>query len=89
MLGISEEINAIPATLDKAANIAFILEDIEGWFNYCNKNKPFEIRSKEMEVGDEGKYKAFIGYDPENYYLEFDAFYKHKLNDELIKELNK
>ena len=35
----------------------------------------------------EGKFKAWVGYGPENYFLEFDTFYDHKLNTKLMEGL--
>ena len=84
MIAISNETKEMQFSEDKAVNVSFVLDSIDGWFNYCKNNVPFEMRSKEMEIGDENKYKAFIGYDPEGYYLEFDAFYKHPLNEKLM-----
>ncbi|MEM8893689.1 MAG: VOC family protein [Bacteroidota bacterium] len=72
---------------DKAVSVSFILEDAEGWFDYCLANQPFELRQDSMEVGPEGKYKAFVGYDPEGYFLEFDQFYEHPDNNRLLELL--
>ena len=72
---------------DKAVNVSFFLEDVEGWFAYAQENKPFDLRSDSMEVGPEGKYKAFVGFDPEGYYLEFDQFYEHIDNQKLLMQL--
>lgn len=72
---------------DKAVNVSFFLEDVEGWFDYAKDNLPFELRQDSLEIGPEGKYKAFVGYDPEGYYLEFDQFYNHPDNQELLNQL--
>lgn len=66
----------------KAVNVSFILDDLEPWFDYVMENKLFELRSDKVETGPETKYKAFVGYDPEGYYLEFDKFFEH--NDNLV-----
>ncbi|MFC2165733.1 VOC family protein [Acidobacteriota bacterium] len=71
----------------KAVNVSFIIDDIEGWFDYVQKHKPFELRANKIEVGEEKKYQAFVGYDPEGYYLEFDKFHEHRSNSLLIKYL--
>ena len=68
----------------KAVNVSFILEDVEGWFNYCLDHQPFNLRSKELGIGPENKYKAFVGFDPEGYYWEFDTFYPHNHNQLLL-----
>ncbi len=75
-------------TEKKAVNVSFILADVDGWFNYVNEHKPFELRSLEVSTGPEKKYRAFVGYDPEGYYLEFDTFYEHPDNSKLMKHLS-
>ena len=76
-------------TEEKAVNVSFILNDLEGWFDYAKTNKPFELRSEELEMGPENKYKAFVGYDPEGYFMEFDAFFPHPDNDKLMEYLSR
>lgn len=75
-------------TEKKAVNVSFILKDIDGWFNYVQGTQPFELRSTEIGIGPENKYRAFVGYDPEGYYMEFDTFYEHTDNARLMKYLN-
>ena len=89
MVGLMNEKNGMPFTEKKAITVSFIIDSVDGWFNYCQKNIHFEMRSKEMEVGEGNKYKAFVGYDAEGYYLEFDTFYKHELNKKLMECLEK
>lgn len=75
-------------TSKKAVNVSFIIKDLEGWFAYVNENKSFELRSVEIGIGPENKYNAFVGYDPEGYYMEFDTFNKHPDNEKLMEYLN-
>jgi len=75
-------------TEKKAVNVSFILKDIDGWFNYVNDNKSFVLRSTEVSTGPEKKYRAFVGYDPEGYYMEFDTFYDHLDNKKLMQYLS-
>lgn len=74
-------------TETKAVNVSFIMDDLDGWFNYAKSKNPFELRSTEMGEGPEGKYRAFVGFDPEGYFMEFDKFYEHKDNEQLIRYL--
>jgi catechol 2,3-dioxygenase-like lactoylglutathione lyase family enzyme len=76
-------------TEKKAVNVSFILNDIDGWFHYANQSKAFELRSNEISTGPEKKYRAFVGYDPEGYYMEFDTFYEHPDNSKLLEYLSK
>lgn len=75
-------------TEKKAVNVSFILKDIDGWLKYARDNKLFELRDAEISTGPENKYRAFVGYDPEGYYMEFDTFYEHPDNEKLIKYLS-
>lgn len=74
-------------TAKKAVNVGFIIDDLQGWMDYVKNKNLFELREKELTSGPEGKYKAFVGYDPGGYYLEFDRFYPHGDSDMLIKYL--
>ncbi len=75
-------------TVDKAVNVSFLVEDIEGWHSYTGKANPFEIRSPELSTGPESKYRAFVGYDPEGYFMEFDKFLPHEDNELILKYLS-
>jgi hypothetical protein len=41
------------------------------------------LRSDSIETGNP-RYRAFVGYDPEGYYLEFDTFLDHPDNEALL-----
>lgn len=74
-------------TEKKAVNVSFIVDDLEGWFTYAQENALFTLREDSVSTGPESKYRAFVGYDPEGYYFEFDSFYKHKDNVTLMRYL--
>ena len=74
-------------TEKKAVNVSFIIDDLDGWFTYVRNNKSFLLRGNEISTGPESKYRAFVGYDPEGYYFEFDTFYDHAFNMLLMKYL--
>lgn len=74
-------------TEKKAVNVSFIVDDLEGWFTYVKENNLFTLREDSVRTGPESKYRAFVGYDPEGYYFEFDSFYEHKDNLTLMKYL--
>jgi catechol 2,3-dioxygenase-like lactoylglutathione lyase family enzyme len=89
-LGIVDERRGMHSfSEEKAVNVGFILEDLEAWFAYVKENKPFALHEDELGTGPEGRYKAFVGYCPEGYYLEFDHFYSHEGNSILLDHLNK
>ncbi len=74
-------------TEKKAVNVSFIVDDLDAWFNYVKENSLFTLREDSVSTGPESKYRAFVGYDPEGYYVEFDTFYKHADNAVLMKYL--
>lgn len=89
-LGLVDEKRGMHAfTLEKAVNVGFIIDDLEGWFEYAKERKLFELYEEELGVGPEIRYKAFVGFCPENYYLEFDRFFPHDDNALLLTYLNK
>ena len=73
---------------EKAVNVGFIMDDLEGWHNYVSEHQVFPLRNEELSTGPEGKYKAFVGYGPEQYYYEFDQFFPHKDNVVFLQYLN-
>lgn len=85
-VGLVDERRGMHAhTEKKAVNVSFILRDVEGWFEYVKQNNSFLLRSDSVSTGPEHKYRAFVGYDPEGYYMEFDQFYDHADNALLMK----
>ncbi len=75
-------------TEKKAVNLGFIIEDLDSWFEYVKTNKLFDLLEDELGVGPETRYKAFVGFCPEGYFLEFDHFYPHDDNTLLLQQLN-
>jgi len=75
-------------TEKKAVNVGFIIDDLEGWFDYVKENKLFDLFEDELGEGPDTRYKAFVGFCPEGYYLEFDHFYPHEDNTLLLHQLN-
>ena len=74
-------------TEEKGVTVSFFLEDPDGWFQYVKQNQTFPLRSQKMEIGPESKYRAFVGYDPEGYFMEFDIFNPHSDNTRLLEYL--
>jgi catechol 2,3-dioxygenase-like lactoylglutathione lyase family enzyme len=61
---------------------------IDGWFDYVKGHDAFELRLGEISEDDE-RFRAFVGYDPEGYYLEFDKFLIHDDNARLLQALRR
>ncbi len=74
-------------TEKKAVNVSFIMDDLDGWFKYVKGNQSFTLREDTVSTGPESKYRAFVGYDPEGYYFEFDTFQEHADNTLLMEYL--
>lgn len=73
-------------TDDKAVTMSFITADIGAWFTYLSKHGGIELRHD--EVVEEEAYRAFVAYDPEGYYLEWDVFNDVPVNEELVRIIN-
>ena len=76
------------ATEDKAVTVSFFTDDIRGWFDYARDEEAFELRSEAVSEADD-RFLAFVGYDPEGYFLEFDTFLEHEANAELLPTLDR
>ena len=88
-LGIVDEKRGMHSfTEKKAVNLGFIVDDLEGWFAYAKEKKLFALYEEELGIGPEMRYKAFVGFCPEDYYLEFDRFFPHDDNSLLLNYLN-
>ncbi len=75
-------------TDEKAVSLSFVLEDLDGWHAYATSHEPFELRSDEISVGPDERYRAFVAYGPEGYFLEFDKFGNHPDNEVLMQFLS-
>ncbi len=70
-------------TEEKAVTLAFVIDDLEGWYACVREHDLFELRSKELSKDEQGRYQAFVGYDPEGYFMEFDRFFPHAMHRRL------
>lgn len=59
-------------TEDKGVTMSFITGDIDGWFDHLDAGGGLEMRHDAVQEDD--RYRAFVAYDPEGYYLEWDVF---------------
>ena len=76
-------------TAKKAVNVGFIIDDLIPWFEYVKTNNLIALRAQALNIGPETRYKSFVGYGPEQYYWEFDAFFPHEDNTLFLKYLEK
>jgi catechol 2,3-dioxygenase-like lactoylglutathione lyase family enzyme len=66
-------------TEQKAVTLSFLTDDLDGWYEYLSHHDGIEMRSEEISETD--LYRAFVAYDPEGYYLEWDVFKDVPEND--------
>jgi len=73
-------------TEQKGVTLSLITADIDAWFDYLDGRDDVEMRHE--EVVEEEPYRAFVAYDPEGYYLEWDVFNDVPDNIELLEAIN-
>lgn len=73
-------------TEQKGVTLSLITSDIDAWFSYLNVRGDVEMRHE--EIVEERPYRAFVAYDPEGYYLEWDIFNEVPENSALLEIIN-
>ena len=79
---VDEKLGMHNFTETKAVTLSLITDDIDGWYEYAKNNEAIEMRSE--EISDTDRYRAFVAYDPEGYYLEWDIFKSTEENSDLV-----
>ncbi len=74
------------ATDEKAVTVALFTDDVDGWFEHMRGRPGFELRTPEI-LDESGRVRAFVGYDPEGYFLEWDTFLDVEGNERLLELL--
>jgi len=74
-------------TEQKAVTMSFFTADIDGWYDYLSTSGQIEMRSQQVET--EVEYRAFVAYDPEGYYLEWDVFNPVPANTALLEMIER
>ena len=86
-LGLVDETRGMHSFAEqKAVNVSFFTDDLQGWFDHVRETGAFELRSTELAEED-SRVRAFVGYDPGGYFLEFDTFLSHADNEGLLASL--
>jgi len=87
-IGLVDETRGMHAyTEQKAVTISLWTDQLEEWFEHA-RGGAFDLRSDTIETGNP-RYRAFVGYDPEGYFLEFDTFLPHEDNRRLLELLDR
>jgi len=72
-LGLVEEQRGMHRyTEQKAVTLSLLTDNLDAWYEYLSNHPGIEMRS--AEISDTDRYRAFVAYDPEGYYLEWDVF---------------
>ena len=82
---VDEQLGMHDFTETKAVTLSLISDDIDGWYAYLNSHDEIEMRSE--EISDTDRYRAFVAYDPEGYYLEWDVFKDVAENEALLSAI--
>jgi len=69
-------------TEQKGVTLSLITGNIDGWFDYLAGRGDIEMRHD--AVVSEEPYRAFVAYDPEGYFLEWDVFNDVPANVKLL-----
>ena len=72
-------------TEDKAVTVSFFVNAVKPWYQHLEGADGYESRTEIVNEGD--RVQLFIGYDPGNYFLEFDTFLEVPGNEKLITQL--
>ena len=73
-------------TEQKAVTMSFWTDRLDDWYAYASTHEAINMRSEKIEDGSP-EYRAFVAYDPEGYYIEWDVFNDVSENEELLKIL--
>lgn len=74
-------------TETKAVTVSFLMDEPRAWYQYVKRKEAFPLRTGGWEEDPEGRYEAFVGFDPGGYFMEFDRFLQHPLNAAINQEL--
>jgi hypothetical protein len=73
-------------TPQKGVTVSFFTADIQGWFKALTAESAFRFKTPAIDANP--RFSAFVGFDPEGYFLEFDAFHEHPDNRRLLEYLD-
>ncbi len=74
-----------PFTEDKSVTVSFFVDAVEPWHRHLEDFPGY--RSRTGIVNESDRVRVFVGYDPGNYFLEFDAFLDAPGNETLRSRL--
>lgn len=85
-IGLVDEIQGLHRfTPEKAVNVSFLTDQIDEWYTHLQVKR---VKIKEqLENLESIPVKAFVGYDPAGYYIEFDQFLEDPKNKRILELL--
>jgi catechol 2,3-dioxygenase-like lactoylglutathione lyase family enzyme len=75
-------------TEKKAVNVSFLCANLDLWFAAVQTGQLLRLRGDAINTNADKRHRAFVGFDPEDYFLEFDHFLPHPLNSALMQALS-
>ena len=66
---------------EKSVTVSFFTDDVKGWFSHI-KNEGVKLHTPSIMIESEAV-ENFVAYDVGGYYLEFDQFLDHELNQDI------
>jgi len=72
-------------TEQKAVTLSLLTDNLDGWYAYLEKHDGIVMHSE--EISDTDRYRAFVAYDPEGYYIEWDVFKDVSENRHIVSAL--
>lgn len=82
---VDEQLGMHNFTEDKAVTLSMFTANLDAWYDYLSNDDRIEMRSPEIE--EEVPYRAFVAYDPEGYFLEWDVFNPVPDNEALLQAI--
>lgn len=77
-----------PYSDEKAVTVSLWTPDLDAWFSRLQAHPYFRLRTPEIKR-DNPRFHAFVGYDPEGYFVELNHFLEHEDNQQLLSKIIK
>ena len=69
-------------SVEKSVTVSFFTDDVKNWFSHV-KSKGVKLHTPSIVIESEAV-ENFVAYDTGGYYLEFDQFLDHELNQDIL-----
>lgn len=77
-----------PYTAQKGVTVSLFTDTVDEWFAYLQQQPDFDLQNDAV-ILEMDSVRDFLGFDPEGYFIEFDAFIDHPANTGLRARLAK